>query len=85
MLVLSLVSTIFQKQILANAGDIKLTLATSFQCKLQNWAVIIGDKGSIVIPDFWRTKRCELYHSDEMIESYQDPRESFYKNNRVWL
>lgn len=66
--------------ILADAGDIKLTLATSFQCKLQNWAVIIGDKGSIVIPDFWRTKRCELYHLDNMIESYQDPRESLGLN-----
>ena len=66
--------------ILGNAGDIKLTLATSFQCKLQNWAVIIGDKGIITLPDFWRANTCKLYHSDELIDSFDDSRQSLGLN-----
>lgn len=66
--------------ILADAGDIKLTLATSFQCKLQNLAVVIGDQGHIVIPDFWRANRCELYHSDDLIECFYDERKSLGLN-----
>lgn len=70
--------------ILADAGDIKLTLGTSFQCKLPNVAVIIGDKGHIVIPDFWRTTCCELYHSDELVDSFDDQRESLGLNYEAY-
>lgn len=66
--------------ILADAGDIKLNLATSFQCKLPNVAVIIGEKGHIVIPDFWRASQCHLYHSDDLVESFCDERESLGLN-----
>jgi predicted dehydrogenase len=66
--------------ILADAGDIKLNLATSFQCKLPNIAVIIGEKGHIVIPDFWRANSCELYHGDDLIDKYCDNRESLGLN-----
>ena len=69
---------------LADAGDIKLTLATSFQCKLQNIAVIIGDKGHIVIPDFWRANSCELYHSDDLVDRYCDNRESLGLNYEAY-
>ncbi|WP_077338528.1 Gfo/Idh/MocA family protein [Pseudocolwellia agarivorans] len=62
--------------ILAESGDVHLTLGTSFQCKLHNWAVIIGEQGSIVIPDFWRASSCELYHSDNLVDSFQDNRTS---------
>lgn len=50
------------------------TIATSFRCKLQNWAYVIGDEGYIAIPDFWRANACHLYHLDELIESYDDGR-----------
>jgi predicted dehydrogenase len=70
--------------ILADAGDIKLNLATSFQCKLQNIAVIIGDKGHIVIPDFWRANSCELYHGDDLVDSYCDNRESLGLNYEAY-
>jgi predicted dehydrogenase len=66
--------------LLADAGDVKLNLATSFQCKLHNIAVIIGDKGHIVIPDFWRANSCELYHSDDLIECFDDERKSLGLN-----
>jgi predicted dehydrogenase len=62
--------------ILADAGDIKLTLATSFQCKLQNWAYIIGEEGYITIPNFWRADQCTLYKLDDEIEHYSDDRKS---------
>ncbi|MEP4889363.1 MAG: Gfo/Idh/MocA family oxidoreductase [Aliiglaciecola sp.] len=58
--------------ILATAGDVTLSLATSFQCRLQNAALIIGEKGYIKIPDFWRAKSCELYKMDTKIDAFID-------------
>ncbi|MGJ8692336.1 MAG: Gfo/Idh/MocA family protein [Thalassotalea sp.] len=60
----------------ANSGKIKITLATSFQCRLRNSAYIIGDKGYIVIPDAFRTFQCSLYELDDLIEHFDDGRES---------
>ena len=60
--------------ILADAGDVKLTLATSFQCKLQNWAYIIGEDGYIAIPNFWRADQCTLFKLDEQEDHYSDGR-----------
>lgn len=62
--------------ILADAGEVKLTLATSFQCKLQNWAYIIGDQGYIAIPNFWRADQCILYKSDQKLDHFSDNRAS---------
>lgn len=70
--------------ILADSGDIKLNLSTSFQCKLPSVAVVIGNKGHIVISDFWRANSCELYHSDELIDTYQDNRESLGFNYEAY-
>jgi predicted dehydrogenase len=58
--------------ILAKANEVTLSLATSFQCRLQNAALIIGDKGYIKIPNFWRAKSCALYQLDEKIEEFND-------------
>jgi predicted dehydrogenase len=52
------------------------TLATSFRAKLQNWAYIIGEKGYIAIPDFWRASECRLYELDTLIDHFQDGRSS---------
>ena len=60
----------------ANCGDIKVTLATSFQCRLRNSAYIIGDKGYIVIPDAFRAFECSLYVLDDLIDHFDDKRES---------
>jgi len=50
------------------------TLSTSFRCKLQNWAYIIGDKGYIAIPDFWRATECTLYELDRVADHFRDDR-----------
>ena len=62
--------------ILAESGEVKLTLATSFQCKLQNWAYIIGDEGYIAIPNFWRADQCTLHKLDEEIAHFSNQRTS---------
>ncbi|EWH09768.1 oxidoreductase-like protein [Catenovulum agarivorans DS-2] len=54
----------------------KANLATSFQCKLNNNAYIIGDKGYIVLPDFWQAKSCSRYELDEEVERFEDQRQS---------
>lgn len=59
---------------LAEFGEAKATLATSFQCKLNNYAYIIGDKGYIALHDFWRAKSCELYHLEERVDCFEDNR-----------
>ena len=56
------------------------TLATSFQCKLPNWAYIIGESGYIAIPDFWRASECYLYQLDEQVDHYCDNRKSIGLN-----
>lgn len=58
--------------ILATCNEVTLSLATSFQCRLQNAALIIGDKGYIKIPNFWRAKSCGLYQQDEKIDEFND-------------
>ena len=62
--------------IMAEVGEVRLSLATSFQCKLQNWAYIIGEEGYIAIPNFWRAEQCTLYKLDEQIDLFSDDRQS---------
>lgn len=50
------------------------TLGTSFRCKLQNWCYLIGDKGYIAIPDFWRADKCFRYELDTLVEEFHDDR-----------
>jgi predicted dehydrogenase len=52
------------------------TLATSFRCRLPNWAHIVGEEGYIAIPDFWRASECHLYQLDECVDSFRDGRTS---------
>lgn len=57
-------------------GDAKATLATSFQCKLNNYAYIIGDKGYIAMHDFWRANSAQLYVIDDVVDEFIDDRNS---------
>lgn len=52
-------------------------LTTSFRCKLPNFTHIIGEKGYIAIPDFWRARACSLYEREERIDHYEDGRQGF--------
>lgn len=63
--------------------NVTATLATSFRCKLQNWAYIIGTKGYIAIPDFWRASQCSLFVLDEEIECFKDHRSSLGFNYEI--
>ena len=50
------------------------TLGSSFRCKLQNWAYLIGTDGYIAIPDFWRAKEAMLFELDTCVEHFKDNR-----------
>jgi predicted dehydrogenase len=50
------------------------SLHTSFKAKLPNLGVIIGSKGTIQIPDFWRASECHLYERETPVKSFSDPR-----------
>jgi len=63
--------------------DCTATLATSFRCKLQNWAYIIGERGYIAIPDFWRASECRLFELDRQIDHFEDGRTSLGFNYEV--
>ena len=59
-------------------GDGSLAnLCASFRAKLNNWAYIIGEKGYIALPDFWRAAECFLYEGDHIIDHYEGVRDSF--------
>jgi len=61
---------------IGHCGQAKATLATSFQCKLNNYAYIIGDKGYIALHDFWRANCAQLFVLEEEVERFVDDRES---------
>lgn len=51
-------------------GDQLATLGTSFRCRLANACNVIGDRGYIHIPDFFRATSCTLYEIDERIDHF---------------
>ncbi|MFD2167892.1 Gfo/Idh/MocA family protein [Thalassotalea euphylliae] len=65
---------------LGKSDDVKATLATSFQCKLNNYGYVIGDKGYIAIHDFWRANSCSLFEGEQEIERFEDNRQSIGLN-----
>lgn len=64
-------------------GDAMATLGTSFRCKLQNWAYIIGTDAYVAIPDFWRADQCSLYRLDERIDHFEDERDTLGFNCEI--
>ena len=64
-------------------GHALATLGTSFRCKLQNWACIIGTQGYIAIPDFWRADQCSLFYLDQRIDYFEEPRETVGFNYQI--
>lgn len=59
---------------LGTCGDTQATLATSFRCKLNNYAYIIGTNGYIAIHDFWRANSCSLFVLEDEVERFEDNR-----------
>lgn len=55
-------------------ADHTATLGSSFRCKLQNWAYLIGTEGYIAIPDFWRASEAMLFELDTCVEHFKDDR-----------
>ena len=50
------------------------SLSASFRVKLPNRAYISGDRGMIVLPDFWRAGECFLYEGEEVVDHFSDGR-----------
>ena len=59
---------------LLDYDSLAATLATSYRCKLQNHAYIIGTDAYITIPDFWRARECQLYVLEERVDRFEDER-----------
>lgn len=57
-------------------GGCIASIGTSFRCKLQNWAYLVGEDGYIAIPDFWRASECFLFELDERKDQFSDERSS---------
>ena len=62
-------------EMLFDYDDFVATLASSFRCRLPNWAYITGTAGYIAIPMFWSATECHLYNRDELLESFKDDRQ----------
>ncbi len=61
-------------------GDMVANLTCSFRCDLYNHAMIIGDKGMIVLPRFWVARECKLFRGSQLIEHFRDNRKSIGLN-----
>lgn len=59
---------------LFNYDNCVATLATSFRCKLQDSAYIVGTEGYIAIPHFWRAPECSLYVLHDRVDAFVDDR-----------
>ncbi|MEM9301761.1 MAG: Gfo/Idh/MocA family oxidoreductase [Pseudomonadota bacterium] len=57
-------------------GDVVGTIGSSYRCKLQNWACVIGEDGYVAIPDFWRATECTLFELDTPVKRFVDDRRS---------
>lgn len=49
-------------------------LHASFRAKLGNRALIMGEKGTIEIPDFWEASEVILYKGRDIVDHYEDAR-----------
>ncbi len=47
-------------------------LHTSFECRLPNLTQIIGDTGTLVVPDFWGAKEVSLVVDGSIVETFVD-------------
>lgn len=52
------------------------TLAASFRCTLPNATYVIGDEGTIEIPDFFRAQECVLFRGEDRLDHFEARRES---------
>lgn len=50
------------------------TLATSMRSTLPNTAYVIGTRGHIRLPQFWRAQQCLLYEDNECVDQFDDKR-----------
>jgi len=55
-------------------GECSASLMVSFRCKLPNAVWLIGEKGYIRIPDFWRARECFLYEQEDPVDYFLDQR-----------
>jgi predicted dehydrogenase len=56
-------------------ADATANLTSSMVSRGNNTCYLFGEKGSIEIPEFWRTKACKLYDNDrQLIDSFEDGR-----------
>lgn len=60
--------------ILARYDNRSALMATSYRGKLPNIAYVVGTKGWISIPDFWRSKSASLHVLEDTVETFDDPR-----------
>ena len=58
-------------------NGVNACLGASFRAKLPNYAHLIGEKGWISIPDFWRAQSCYLYHLEQQVDAFHAPREHY--------
>ena len=53
-------------------ADATAILHSSFECRLSNLTHIIGEEGTIVIPDFWGAKKAQLFKDGALIDKFED-------------
>lgn len=66
-----------------NYAQFVATIGTSFRAKLRNWAYIIGEEGYVAIPNFWRANQCQLWVLDDLVDSFDDGRQTVGFNYQI--
>ena len=54
--------------------NITAQLTTSYRGQLNNYLTLIGDQGTITVPNFWMAREAKLYRGADCIDQYTDNR-----------
>ena len=55
-------------------SDTTAQLTTSYRGQLNNYLTLIGDRGTIMVPNFWMAREAKLYKGPDCVDHYSDTR-----------
>ena len=61
--------------VLCDYGDCVASIGASFRCRLANSCYLVGTKGFIHIPDFFRASEAQLFKDETLIDVFKDGRQ----------
>jgi len=65
------------------ANSVTAQLTTSFRSVLNNYLTLVGDRGTLMIADYWAAREVKLYRGAECVESFSEERPQQGFNHQI--